>query len=448
MLKGTILIIDDEEKLRSLLSRIIGLEDYFVSEAATARDGLKRLEREEVDVVVTDVKLPDGNGVDLAQKIKSLYPHIEVIVLTAYGTIQDGVKAIKNGAFNYIVKGDDNDKIIPLLARAMDKALLQKRILGLEKQIEKKYSFDKIIGDSKQIKEAVELAKKVAQTDTTILLLGETGTGKEVFAQAIHTASPRRLKPFVAINCSAFNQNLLENELFGHKAGAFTDAIKDTKGLFEEASGGTIFLDEIGEMGVEVQSKLLRVLETNEFIKVGDNKSTKIDVRVIAATNRNLQKESDNGTFRSDLYYRLAVFQISLPSLRERPKDIVALAEHFLKQFTEKVNKPVPKMSTEFIEKLKAYKWKGNIRELKNVIERIAILSDSTILTIDDLPFELKDSPLNNKSVGSSFNLSMIEKEHILRTLTYTKGNKTEAARLMGIGLTTLYRKLEEYKIA
>ncbi|HSY76726.1 MAG TPA: sigma-54 dependent transcriptional regulator, partial [Bacteroidia bacterium] len=280
MSKGTILIIDDEEKLRSLLSRIIGLEGYSVLEAATVKDGIKRLEKEEIDVVITDVKLPDGNGVDLTQKIKSLHPYIEIIVLTAYGTIQDGVKAIKNGAFNYIVKGDDNDKIIPLLARAMDKTLLQKRILGLEKQLDKKYSFDKIIGDSKQIKEAVELAKKVAQTDTTVLLLGETGTGKEVFAQAIHTASPRRLKPFVAINCSAFNQSLLENELFGHKAGAFTDAAKDTKGLFEEASGGTIFLDEIGEMGIELQSKLLRVLETSEFMKVGDSKSTKVDVRV------------------------------------------------------------------------------------------------------------------------------------------------------------------------
>jgi two-component system NtrC family response regulator len=447
MSKGTILIIDDEEKLRSLLSRIIGLEGYSVLEAATVKDGIKRLEKEEIDVVITDVKLPDGNGVDLTQKIKSLHPYIEIIVLTAYGTIQDGVKAIKNGAFNYIVKGDDNDKIIPLLARAMDKTLLQKRILGLEKQLDKKYSFDKIIGDSKQIKEAVELAKKVAQTDTTVLLLGETGTGKEVFAQAIHTASPRRLKPFVAINCSAFNQSLLENELFGHKAGAFTDAAKDTKGLFEEASGGTIFLDEIGEMGIELQSKLLRVLETSEFMKVGDSKSTKVDVRVIAATNRNLQKESDNDTFRSDLYYRLAVFQISLPSLRERPKDIAALAEHFLKQFSGKVNKPVPKMSIEFIDKLKAYNWKGNIRELKNIIERIAILSDNNILTVDDLPFEMKNSQVNRKTNGSSLNLATVEKEHILRTLTYTKGNKTEAARLMGIGLTTLYRKLEEYKI-
>ncbi len=447
MFKGNILIIDDEEKLRTLLSRIIGLEGYSVTEAANIKDGLKKLAREDINLVVTDVKLPDGNGVELTQKIKTLYPQIEVIVITAYGTIQDGVKAIKNGAFDYIVKGDDNDKVIPLVARAMDKALLQKRILGLEQRIEKKHSFDKVIGESKQIREAIELAKKVSQTDSTVLLLGETGTGKEVFAQAIHTASPRRLKPFVAVNCSAFNEKLLENELFGHKAGAYTDASKDTKGLFEEASGGTIFLDEIGEMGIELQSKLLRVLETNEFIKVGDNKSTKVDVRIIAATNRDLKKESEQGAFRSDLYYRLAVFNISLPALRDRPKDIPALAEHFLQLFSAKVNKTAPKMGAEFLEKLRAYSWKGNIRELKNTMERIAILSDEVTLTIKDLPYEISNCS-SSKTVNSSFNLAEIEKEHIQKTLAHTKGNKTETARLLGIGLTTLYRKLDEYKIA
>ena len=445
-MKGNILIIDDEEKLRILLSRIIGLEGYTVSEAPTIKDGLKKLEREEINVVVTDVKLSDGNGVELAQKIKTLYPQIEVIVITAYGTIADGVKAIKNGAFDYIVKGDDNDKIIPLLARAMDKALLQKRILGLEQKIEKKYSFDNIIGESKQIREAIELAKKVSQTDTTVLLLGETGTGKEVFAQAIHNAGSRKMKPFVAINCSAFNQSLLENELFGHKAGAYTDAGKDAKGLFEEASGGTIFLDEVGDMGIELQAKLLRVLETNEFIKVGDTKSTKVDVRIIAATNRDLQKESDKGTFRSDLYYRLAVFQLVLPSLRDRPKDIQAMSEYFFKVFSLKVNRPMPKMSQEFIEKLKVYSWKGNIRELKNTIERITILSNANTITIEDLPYEIKNC-INSKGVASSFNLATTEKELIERTLAHTKGNKAEAARLMGIGVTTLYRKLEEYKM-
>jgi two-component system, NtrC family, response regulator len=276
-------------------------------------------------------------------------------------------------------------------------------------------------------------------------LLGETGTGKEVFAEAIHYGSSRSNKNYVAVNCSALGKDILESELFGHKAGAYTGAQKDTKGLFEEANGGTIFLDEIGEMNPDLQAKLLRVLETNEFIKVGDSKPTRVDVRVIAATNRDLLKETETGQFRSDLYYRLAVFQISLPSLRERPKDIEALAQHFLALFAAKVNKPVLTMSAEFIEKLKAYSWKGNVRELKNIMERITILSDGPILTPADLPFEIRNA---SASHPSSFNLGEIEKYHIQKVLEHTKGNKTEAAHLLNIGLTTLYRKLEEYKLS
>ena len=445
-MKGTVLIIDDEEKLRSLLARIIELEGYTVMQASTAKDGLKELERSEVHVVITDVKLPDGNGVELTAKIKSLHPNLEVIVLTAFGSIADGVKAIKNGAFDYMTKGDDNDKIIPLLYRAADKAQLQLRVQQLEKKVNKKYGFESILGTSKQIKDAVEMAKKVAITDSTVLLLGETGTGKEVFAQAIHYASNRKNKNFVGVNCSALGKDLLESELFGHKAGSFTGAIKDTKGLFEEANEGTIFLDEIGEMNIGLQAKLLRVLETNEFLKVGDSKPTKVNVRVIAATNRDLQKEAENGNFRSDLYYRLAVFQILLPSLKERPKDIETLAQYFLTQFSEKVNKPVPQMSNEFVEKLKSYQWKGNIRELKNVMERIAILSNNSVLAVEDIPVEIRNCSAD--SGNSSFSIALVEKQHIKKVLDHTKGNKTEAARLLGIGLTTLYRKLEEYKIS
>jgi DNA-binding NtrC family response regulator len=444
-MKGNVLIIDDEDKLRSLLSRIIGLEGFTVLEAANAKDGLKRIEKDNIDVVITDVKLPDGNGVELTQKIKALNPSIEIIVLTAYGTIADGVKAIKLGAFDYITKGDDNDKIIPLLYRALDKAKLQQRVSQLEAKVSKKYGFESIIGTSKQIRDAIEIARKVAITDATVLLLGETGTGKEVFAQAIHYASGRKDKNLIAVNCSALGKELLENELFGHKAGAFTGAVKDSKGLFEEANGGTIFLDEIGEMSLELQAKLLRVLETNEFLKVGDSKPTKVDVRVIAATNRDLHKESENGSFRSDLYYRLAVLQIQLPALRERIKDIEPLAQYFLKQFSGKVNKPVPKISNEFIERLQAYNWKGNIRELKNTMERIAILSDNITLGADDLPYEIRNCTAGKN--GSQFALAEVEKQHIQKVLAYTKGNKTETARLLGIGLTTLYRKLEEYKI-
>ena len=443
-MKGNVLIIDDEEKLRGLLSKIVSLEGFTVIEAANAKAGLKKVEQEEFNAVICDVKLPDTNGIELTQKIKEVSPTTEVIMLTAYGTIADGVKAIKNGAFDYITKGDDNDKILPALYRAVEKSLLQQRLFRLEKKIHKQYGFDSIIGSSKQIQEAILLSKKVAATDTTVLLLGETGTGKEVFAQVIHYASSRSAKNYVAVNCSALGKDILESELFGHRAGAYTGAHKDTKGLFEEADGGTIFLDEIGEMNPDLQAKLLRVLETNEFLKVGDSKPTRVDVRVIAASNRNLEKESENGQFRTDLYYRLAVFQIALPPLRERPKDIEPLAEYFLELFATKVNKPTPKMSPEFLEKLRSHSWKGNIRELKNMMERIAILSDNSLLTREDLP---PLSPTGSLPT-TSYNLADIEKQHIQKVLAHTRGNKTEAAHLLNIGLTTLYRKLEEYKLS
>jgi two-component system, NtrC family, response regulator len=444
-MKGNILIIDDEEKLRGLLSRIVSLEGFTVTEVSTAKAGIRKLEQEEFNVVICDVKLPDANGIDFTKKIKEISPASEVIMLTAYGTIADGVKAIKNGAFDYITKGDDNDKILPLLYRAIQKSELQQRLYRLEKKVNKQFGFESIIGSSRQINEAVSLAKKVAVTDATVLLLGETGTGKEIFAQAIHYGSNRSGKNYVAVNCSALGKDILESELFGHKAGAYTGAIKDTKGLFEEADGGTIFLDEIGEMSPDLQAKLLRVLESHEFLKVGDSKPTKVDVRVIAATNRDLQKESDLGHFRSDLFYRLAVFQVLLPPLRERPKDIEPLANHFLTLFASKVNKPAPEISTEFLEKLKNYSWKGNIRELKNMMERMVILSDNPILTVEDLPSEIKNSIVSN---SSSFDLAEVEKHHIQKVLVHTKGNKTEAARLLNIGLTTLYRKLEEYTLS
>src|ERR1700760_4457894 len=366
--KGKLLIIDDEERLRKLLARILQLEEFDVLEAATAKDGLRKLEHEVVDVVISDVKLPDGNGIDLTKTIKTTYPAIEIIVLTAYGTINDGVTAIKNGAFDYITKGDDNEKIIPLAYKAMDKAVLQRRVLELENKLNSKYSFDRIIGTSPAIAAAINLARRVATTDTTVLILGETGTGKEVFAEAIHQASPRNGKPFVAINCSAFGKDLLESELFGHKAGSFTGALKDKKGLFEEANGGTIFLDEIGELDHDLQAKLLRVLESQQFIKIGDTKTTQVNVRILAATNRDLQDEATRGSFRSDLYYRLSVFTITLPALRDRKKDIKPLAEYFMHYFGLKVKKQFTGLTDTFVEKLEAYSWPGNIRELKNVI--------------------------------------------------------------------------------
>jgi DNA-binding NtrC family response regulator len=440
----SILIIDDEVKLGELLSRILQLEGYTVFRADNARSGLKMLEREEIGLVLSDVKLPDANGVELVKKIKEIKPYVEVINLTAYGSIKDGVLAIKNGAFDYLTKGDDNEKIIPLVSKAMDKAILQYRVRELEKHVETLHGFSSVLGQSAAIQEAIALAKKVAQTDATVLLLGETGTGKEVFAEAIHYESPRREKPFVAVNCSAFSKELLESELFGYKAGAFTGALKDKKGLFEEANGGTIFLDEAGEMSLELQAKLLRVLENGSFIKLGEAKTTKVNVRVVAATNRNLQQEADSGQFRLDLYYRLSGFTITLPPLRERAGDIELLAKHFIKVYAAKVKRAVPDVDEGFFKVLNQHNWKGNIRELKNVIERVAILLDDDMITSKLLPFEFQDG---YQADTTALDLDTVEKQHIRKILRHTKGNKSEAARILGIGLATLYRKIEEYHL-
>lgn len=444
-----ILIIDDENQLRGLLGRIIGLEGYEVIQADSCKSGLKQLEQTDPDVVICDVRLPDGSGVDLVTEMKRLKPMTEIVLLTAHGNIQDGVQAIKNGAFDYITKGDDNNKIIPLLSRAVEKVEMARRLQQLQKQVGQKYSFDSIWGKSAPIRAAVELARKVSATDVPVLLTGETGTGKEVFAQAIHQNSHRGGKAFVAVNCSSFSKDLLESEMFGHRAGAFTGAQKDKKGLFEEADQGTIFLDEIGEMAFELQAKLLRILECGEFIKVGDTKPTKVNVRIIAATNRNLQKEIEAGNFREDLYYRLSVFRIQLPALRERTGDIELYARSFVRMFESVVGKHIEEIAPEYLEALKLHPWKGNVRELRNVLERSMIIADGNSLTVSDLPFDMQQVCQSNdgEKVFSDFDLANIEKIHIQKVLRYTGGNKTEAARLMHIGLTTLYRKIEEYKI-
>ena len=442
-----ILIIDDEEKLRSLLARIIKSEGFEVFEAKDLKSGFKKLEQTDIDVVLCDVKLPDGNGVDFLQNIKNSFPLVEVVLLTAFGNIPDGVQAMKNGAFDYIVKGDDNDKIIPLLYKAVDKVQLQKKVQQLEKRIGDKYSFKTIIGKSKGIEQVIDLAKKVAKTDSTVLLTGETGTGKEVFAQAIHENSNRVGKSFVALNCSTFSKEILESELFGHKQGAFTGALKDKKGFIEEANGGTLFLDEIGEMPIELQAKLLRVLETSDYIPVGDTTPKKSNFRLIAATNRDLKTESDEHRFRSDLYFRLNIFEIKLPPLRERIKDISPLTNYFVRQFSEKTNKKTLKISDDFLQKLENYSWPGNIRELKNIIERSVILSNADTLTSDVLPYEMQHQPEKPTKSMSAFSMQSIEKLHIQKVLNYTKGNKAETARLLEIGIATLYRKLDEYGI-
>lgn len=448
MAQQKILVVDDEEKLRKLLARIIELEGFEVHQAPDLKTANKKLEQLEIDLVLCDVKLPDGNGVAFVEQVKVKYPLVEIILLTAYGNIPDGVQAIKNGAFDYITKGDDNNKILPLLYRALERVAINRSLAQTQVEVETRVTgFDQVIGISANFLATIHLAKRVAPTNATVLLTGETGTGKEVFAQAIHRGSTRAKNNFVAVNCSAFSKELLESELFGHKAGSFTNAMKDQKGLFEEAHQGTLFLDEIGEMPIELQAKLLRVLETGEFLKIGETRPTKVDVRIIAATNRNLEKEIKEGQFREDLYYRISVFEIYLPALRERIEDIPLLAERFRKQFAFEQGMSIQKITPEALEAMKLYQWPGNIRELRNALERAIILCTTASIDLCDLPYELQQqgTPLHEGS--TALDLASVEKQHIQKVLAHTKGNKTKTAELLGIALTTLYRKMTEYAI-
>lgn len=449
MNRGKILVIDDENQLRKALSRIIELEGYEVFQSENGGKGLKILEKEkDILLVICDVKLPDINGMILLSTIKQKYPFVEVILLTAYGTIHDGVLAMKQGAFDYITKGDGDEQIIVIAEKALEKAKLQRRILELENKLETRYSFDRIIGQSKVIRDTIGLARKVAPTDSTVLLEGETGTGKELFAQSIHNESPRKNKPFVAINCSALPKELLESEIFGYRKGAFTGAVVDKKGLFEEAHEGTLFLDEIGEMHPDLQAKLLRVLEEQTFIKIGDTRAMKVNVRIIAATNRDLLKETANDNFRHDLYYRLSVMKIHIPALRERKDDIPKLVDYFIRIYSGKTKKKIAGASPLFLQKLKEFDWPGNTRELKNIVERAVILTDNHELTPDLLPAEIQHTDLKVLSVDQHETLESMEKSHILHMLQHTGGNKTRAAERLGISIPTLYRKLEQYGLS
>ena len=442
-MSGNILIIDDEEPLRKLLSSIIGLEGFKVEDVGSLKSGLDVLKRKEIDVILCDVKLPDGNGVDFIKEAKKNYPLLEIILLTAYGNIPDGVQAIKNGGFDYITKGNDNDRIVPLLYQAMDKVINQRKS-AVKISDKGNFDFKDIIGNSVPIQECIYLTRKIAPTEATVLLLGETGTGKEVFANAIHFNSKRATKPFIAINCSAFTKDLLEGELFGHKAGAYTGATRDKKGLIELADSGTLFLDEIGELSIDLQSKLLRVIENGEFIKLGDIKTTRVNVRIIAATNRDLTKSIADGLFREDLYFRLNVFVIQLPALRDRKEDIPDLAMHFIEQYGKREHRPSLRLDSSALKLLQQHTWKGNIRELRNVIERALILSETGVILPEHLPFEIQKE---SRSAPENLSLASVERNHIEKVLGYTKGNKTKAAEFLGIGLTTLYRKLDEYQI-
>ncbi|MFP4093811.1 MAG: sigma-54-dependent transcriptional regulator [Cyclobacteriaceae bacterium] len=467
----TILIVEDEDNLRSLLSKILALEGFKVLEAADVSAAKDVLDREIIHLVITDVMLPDSNGIDFTRFVKNVFPLTEVIVLTAFGNIKDGVKAIKLGAFDYLTKGDGDDKLPLIAAKAIEKSVLNRQIQEMDFRLDDKSSFSKIIGQSRPVSRMIELAKKVAVTDTTVLLLGETGTGKELLADAIHLASRRRKGPFITINCAAIPKDLQESELFGHKKGSFTGAATDKKGFFEVADRGTIFLDELGEMSPDLQAKLLRVLENRSFNRVGDTDPIPVDIRIIAATNRHLLSD-ENNEFRKDLYYRLSAFTIDLPPLKDRREDIELIALHFLKTYADRIGRSIYGIDASFMYYLRQYDWPGNIRELKNVIERAVILADGKVLTPDTLPdellsprpvilsnevernnlgnvFEEQPEPQLNLSQSSStmVDLKTVEQEHILRVLQMVNGNKSEAAKRLDIGLATLYRKLKEYNV-
>ena len=435
-----LLIIDDEPQLRNMLRRVFEGEGYAVDVAETGAQGLQRVKDARYPVVLCDVKLPDANGVELTRAIKAAQPGAEVVVMTAFGSIPDAVQAMKNGAFQYLVKGDDNAKLVPTVSAALEQATAHVE----EERSGASDPFTTVIGRTPAIQQAIALARKVAPTDATVLLTGATGAGKEVFANAIHAASARGGKPMLAVNCSALSGELLESELFGHVAGAFTGALKDKKGLIEAAKGGTLFLDEVGEMPPALQAKLLRVLETGDYLRVGDTVPRESDVRVIAATHRDLAQECAAGRFRQDLYYRLAAFAIRIPALVERRADIPLLAQHFLARINKRLGKSITGMDEAVKERLMAYAWPGQVRELRNAIERACILSEGPMVDVASLTLELQNAA-ESPSTAVAYDLEHVEREHIRRVLAQTGGNKTLAATLLGIGLTTLYAKLKKW---
>jgi two-component system NtrC family response regulator len=391
-----ILLIDDDERLSRILADLFELEGYEVTIAQNGAEGMRLAQEREFTVVIADVRLPDINGIELVGKLKNIAPAMEIIVLTAHAEVRDGVEAMKNGAFDYALKTGDHEQLLLTVARAGEKAHLQSAVKELQKQLASQDAFGAIIGVAPALQEAITMARHAAHTDIPTLLLGETGTGKEVFARAIHNAGNRAKKQFVALNCSAIPADLLESELFGYQKGAFSGAVRDKRGLIEEAHEGTLFLDEIGEMPLALQSKLLRVLETRKFGRVGSTELLDIDFRIIAATNVNPREEIASGRFRADLYYRLEGFTIVLPALRDRPEDIPILAQYFLTMFAAKYQKNVLSMSPDFVQALMPRRWKGNVRELRNSIERAVVMCQGTTLTPNLLSPELDDLRLQS----------------------------------------------------
>ena len=445
---AALLVVDDEASARAGLALLLRQRGHRVVEADGVTAGAKRISEDVFDVVITDLRMPDGDGLDVLRAVKAQAADTEVILLTAYAGWESAKEAIRLGALDYFEKGREPDELYHRIDKALAEQALRRENENLRQQLSERYGIAGPIAQSPAMTTVLDLVERVAPTDATLLIQGESGTGKELIAQAVHQASPRAPRPFVAVNCGAVPEALLESELFGHVRGAFTGAIASKLGLFEEAHGGTLFLDEVGEMPAALQVKLLRVLQSGEFRRLGATQALTTDVRVLAATNRDLVEMVRQGMFRDDLFYRLNVIRVVVPPLRERREDIPALAEHFLARSAGKLNREL-RLSAEAVERLLRYPWSGNVRELENAIERATILARGATVSPDDLPphvaagLELGPSP----ALPRQITLAEAERIHILQTLERFGGNHSSAAEALGIGRTTLWRKLKEYGI-
>lgn len=450
----TILIADDEANARSGLKKALESDFIKVDTAENGKAAYSKLQIHEYDILITDIRMPEMDGMTLLQKAKQENPNLEVIVLTAYGTIEMAVKAIREfGAYNYLTKPVNIDELDHLVNQILEKKQIELEIQYHREQKETKSGLQGIVGQSQAIQHVIDQIKQIAPTKATVLITGETGTGKELVARAIHTLSPRNNRLFVPIHCAALSENLLESELFGHEKGAFTGAIKQRKGRFEQAHKGTVFLDEISEISNSIQVKLLRVLQEREFERVGGSETISVDIRIIAATNMDLQKLVDEDKFREDLFYRLKVVSLHIPPLRERLDDIPLLVDNFVNFYAKENNKGAMTVAPEVIEIFQQYNWPGNVRQLQGVIESMVILARSNKLTKDNIPHEIRNdanhgptTPVNKKPViEGDTTLADIEKQVILDTLEKYGGNRTKTAEILGIGRRTLIRKLHEY---
>jgi DNA-binding NtrC family response regulator len=443
-----ILVVDDEEQMRDLLAKVLERKGYQVSVCGDGTQALAFLEREPVDLVITDVRMPGLNGMEALRAIKELNSEIVVLIMTAFGSIDQAVQAVKEGAYDYINKPFKIDEILLTIEKALEERHLRHEVSTLRQELRTRYHFENLIGKSRAMQEVFGLIEQVAGSRSTVMVYGKSGTGKELVAKAIHYNSPRSAKAFVAVNCAAIPAELLESELFGHERGAFTGAIATKVGKFELATGGTLFLDEIGHMRLDLQAKILRALQEREIERVGGTRTIKIDVRVLAATNRDLKKAIEDGTFREDLYYRLNVVPITLPDLKDRQEDIPLLANHFVQKFAPESNPAVREISKEAMAILMSHTWPGNVRELENVIERAVTLGRGPAVEPRDLPPHLAGgtNPLE-RALSKEATLEDLEKDYIAMILRRTKGHQIRAASILGIDRRTLYRKIRRFSL-